>query len=363
MNGSNSIVTIGSLEVFQDNITAYGKTAETDKLTLSTNALKTTITPSTTDTLAKSGDLMYVYPFLASSVAVTDSDGNLVINLEYLKNGIGFVEKTITITLTGVAAAGTIVGQINAQLVADGVDNIISAVVVDSDKVRIQALAKNVMFNIDAGASATGLKIPTGTPAYIFILGIKDDIEKKATATPVEIEVFKRYAGKSEALSIGEYTDLQYEVVRNVGEMTGATLNSTLDPVIYKGLSKVAKQIEYAEGSASLACDEMAFNVENLEYVYGWTKEVDGTFMSGKTTVEDVSKVIKYSFNEYTNPEQVGLFGLHKKIDGGLIMFSAESSKTNNLDLSMKKTEFRTSGVEFMLLTPSSKCVWSLVSI
>jgi len=54
----------------------------------------------------------------------------------------------------------------------------------------------NVMFNIDAGASATGLKIPTGTPAYIFILGIKDDIEKKTASTPIEIEVFKRYDWK-----------------------------------------------------------------------------------------------------------------------------------------------------------------------
>jgi len=352
MKGSNSIVTIGALEVFQKNIDAYGKQASANQVTLSENGSIATVTAISTGVKPKSGDLIYVYPFLASTEAVVSPiiGNNIKINVQYLKNGVGFTE--VPISATNATSLDEMRIAINTAFDGAGIGDYIVATIQDTTRLRIQAKALNVTFNVDS-ASTWDCKIPKATPAYLGILTIKDDYDS-GTSIPVSV----RYLGKT-TLTAADRTNLEYVVFRNIGEMTGATLNSSLDPVIYKGLSKVAKQIEYAEGTASLTCDEMAFNRDNLSYIYGWTKQTSAQFQSGKTS----AGTTKYSFTEDTIPQTVGLFGLHKKIDGGLIIFLADSSKTNNLDLSMKKTEFRTSSVEFNLLTPTSKCVWSLVSV
>ena len=301
------------------------------------------VTLGQANTGVKVGGYLYTLPTLIFTPAVSTA---YTVNITYFKNGVGFITESEALIATDTdptaaefVALFTSNAKLNAAITAGAI-----AISVVSSTVKIASTSTNTSIYITGGVAELTSKYLLAKVTSIAV----DTIT-------VGIEIQKTNAVVGDSLTGG------YEFGDTIGEMTGCTLNSTLTPVVYKGLSKYAKQIEYGEGDATITADEVAFTVDNLDNLYGMTKAPTSAFFSGVTN----ANVTKYTMNDATIPKDAELFGIHIKSGGtGLILFRAGKAKTNTLDFSMKKLSYRTNNVEFKLMTPAtSKAVWTLLNI
>jgi len=334
-------ITIGALNAFQS-LSDYGKNAVADTVVLNAGQTQATITAIGTGKQVKVGDLLTVFPILASDTAFTvPTTETFILNVKYFKPRVGFTEVTSTTTFSSPAdIAGTALA-INTQLIADNLGDYVEAVVIDTDKIRIQGKLVIVSFDLDATSTAVH-GLPTGTAAYKQYY----TVTAAATTVATTLALKAKVQSLTDTLVASQFTDLPYEIKRYMGESTGSTVDASLNPVEYKGNSKVVVQTEYGEGDATLSFDEMSFEEDNLDFIYNWeVNDTDPLFFSGATAVKS------FTLTEDVAPNEVAIFGLHKKIDGGIIVIEAPRAKSATVELSFNKLAFRTFTAEFSLMT------------
>jgi hypothetical protein len=348
-------ITIGASDFFQYDISGYGKNASSDTITIDADMEGATITALGGTKKINAGDMFYVYPFLTTdSAPVAASSNTLILNVTRFVSQVGFENEDITITFATESTASAIAGVINTQFVTDGYDSDLVATVVDTDKVRIQALKMNVQFKFTGGTYLTDSKFPSDERGkYAFVKATKNIDE-----VDTDIEVQAYYNTKT-ALTDGDRTDLEYEVIRFLGESTSSRLVASLNPNMYKGNKPLAVQIEYDEGTSQYEINSLVFNYENLSYLKGWEEKTTGAFMSGKTA----SNVRTFEFTGKSKPNRFSMLALHRKADGvGLMQITCPKCLCPATTISIEKA-FRTEDLVAELMKNTDKAVALITSI
>jgi len=282
----------------------YGKAGALNTIAINTNLTSATITAGAE---AKIGDLLYVYPMLSSEAGAVATIGEtLVLNVTYYKERFGLVTVKSTTTFTAIDDAT----DINTQLALDGLDSFVVADVVGT-RLRIRALADEVGFNVDVTSTdLTALKLTAGDYGIARVFRIGADVE--LADTTMTISEFYSYGVENE--DTNTLTGLSYEVIRFMGESTGATLGIDATTEEYRGSSLLVLQSEDSELASTLEVTELEFKPKNLSEVKGFKERTSKTFFSGQACDKE------YNYGGYSTPSKFAFKGFAPKTDGiGLI--------------------------------------------
>lgn len=329
----------------------YGKNSISDTVAIATVAGVTTAT-ITAGGVAKEGDALYVYPYLISNSAPSAATSGEIVDLKirYTKAGKGTVAEDFTFTFSSTPADLTAtVLVLNDELTRQGYADEIAFSVV-SGKILIQALKPMVTFGIK----------PTTT--YDMDLPIDPVKEAKGKATFAHQIIFKvpdiaitdttaEIVAFHETIKDSTYnvSGLRYIILKDMGESTSSTLEITDDASEYSGNSLMTKQVEYVEGSISFNIDEQEVKFENLVDIKNWQEGTGVVTPYGKTSVES------YTMKGRSLPIDVEILSFAHDVNDILHTIYIGKGRSQNLSISMNKTDFRTYSDTFLPMTPDNK--------
>jgi hypothetical protein len=207
----------------------YGKANVLDLITINTNLTSATVAAGG---VAKLGDFVHVFPFLSgNSGGVSVVGETLVLNVSRFVDRIGLKTQKVTVTFTDTTAVQA-VDDINDQLVLEELDNILVAEL-KGTRIRLKVIGNaEVGFNIDSTSTGlTALGFTAGDYGKTRIFKLSNDLT--AIDTTASISEFYTYGIEDE--DVNTLTGLSYQVVRFMGESTGATLGIDSTDDEYKG--------------------------------------------------------------------------------------------------------------------------------
>lgn len=338
----------------------YGKNSDTDTLEMP-DINVATITAIGAGKQLKSGDIFYINPFLVSAEAETvaaPSDGqtlSLIVRYPRIQRGVATKKVDIAFT-TAETTLDLAITKINSVLSENFLSDHILAEKVGADKLRIVSIHTMSTFGVYPEstwdhkivldpAKATG-NLPTMAEQYLYSV-IKDI---STAETVVDLSPYHETV-KNKEFSISEGTLTRYSVLRNIGQSTSSTLETTEDSVIYKGQSFLATQVEYPEGAVTFTINEQEYFRDNLRYIKNWRYETSKVAPSGKIMSE------AYTLRGDTQPQDIEIMSFAHDVKDNLNTIYIERAKSQAMEISTSKTEFRTYTDTMMALTPDSKLV------
>lgn len=312
----------------------------------------------------KSGDVFYVHPFLVTESGQTVANPavgeTLSMVVRYPRRQKGIVDKKISVVFT--AAETTLdlaIAKINSVLSENYLSDYILVEKLGADRIRI--VAKTIMstfgiypestwdhkFVLDATKEAENLS----TMAEQYVYTVVKDVS--IAETEVNLSPYHETT-KNKVYSSDEDTGIVYTVLRNIGQSTSSTLEATEDSVIYKGQSFLATQVEYPEGSITFTINEQEYFRDNLKYIKNWRHETSKVAPSGKVMTE------AYTLRGDTQPQDVEIISFAHDVKDNLNTVHIERAKSQSMEISTSKTEFRTYTDTVSALTPDSKIIASI---
>ena len=236
----------------------YGKANVLDLITINTNLTSATVVAGG---VAKLGDFVHVFPFLSGNAGGVSVVGEtLVLNVSRFVDRIGLKTQKVTVTFTDTTAVQA-VDDINDQLVLEELDNILVAEL-KGTRIRLKVIGNaEVGFNIDSTSTGlTALGFTAGDYGKTRIFKLSNDLT--AIDTTASISEFYTYGIENE--DVNTLAGLSYQVVRFMGESTGATLGIDSTDDEYKGSNLMSIQVESSEMTSTLSVTELEFKPENL---------------------------------------------------------------------------------------------------
>lgn len=351
-SGNRSIIDVGAMDLYQE-ITDYGKNANADTIDIATDLATATITAIGAGKQLNGGDLIYCYPSLISADGATPTDTEtLIFDVHYYKNREGWKTTTVTTTFATPADLDAGIVQIETELTTLEINSLLE-LTNTGGKLRIQATGLGIGFKITGGTGLTNLGLEVGDYATPIAFKASQNITTVATSVLLAEYYF---LDATDYDTVASLSDLQYQVLRSMGQSTGSTLNTSMTDDVYKGSSKVPVQVEYGEGDSMFDVTALTFNRENLDNIFGLKKRT-GTFFSGKACDA------KYKYGGYVTIPEFCLMAFSPMEDGiGLRHTRATRAKAQGFTIPMGK-EFRVSDVTFMLLADSDRKVATIYTM
>ena len=316
----------------------YGKANVLDLITINTNLTSATVPAGG---VAKLGDFVHVFPFLSGNVGGASVIGEtLVLNVSRFVDRIGLKTQKVTVTFTDTTGVQA-VADINAQLVLEDLDNILVAEL-KGTRIRLKVIGSaEVGFSIDSTSTGlVALGFTAGEYGKTRIFKLSNDLA--IADTTASISEFYTYGIEDE--DVGTLAGLSYQIVRFMGESTGATLGIDSTDDEYKGSNLMSIQVESSEMASTLSVTELEFKPENLSEIYGFKKRALKTFFSGQACDSE------YNFGTYSNNSEFSFYGYSAKSDGvGLIMLVLPKCLANGITVPLGKA-FRVSDTDIQVM-------------
>ena len=329
----------------------YGKNDSEDTVALATSAGVTTATV-TAGGAGNEGDAMYIYPYLISNGAAgAATSGEVVdIRVRYVKSGIGVTNEDFTFTFSTTPA------------------DLAATVVILNDELTRQGYLDEIEFSVSAGKMLIQAKKPMVTfgikPTTTYDMDLPIDAAKsaKGQATFAHQLVFKvpDFGTGDTSIEVNPYHEtvkdstyslsgLRYIILKDMGESTSSTLEVSDDASEYSGNSFMTKQVEYVEGSISFNIDEQEVKFENLVDIKNWTEGTGVTTPYGKVSTDS------YTMKGRSLPIDVQILSFSHDVNDVLHTIFIEKARSQDLSISMNKTDFRTYSDSFTPMTPDNK--------
>jgi hypothetical protein len=334
---------VGAMKLAQK-IDGYGKNSDTDVITIATDLENATITAIGAGKQLLGGDFIYVYPVRIGKTAYTSlTNETLTFDVNYYKAKKYFLTKSISVTFSSPVDLNEAITQIETEMTNAGIAGKLDFVNANN-YLRIQATDMKINFKITGGTALTALGLSVGDDGQPLVY----KVAKNVGIADTNIQISELYAKNVEDFNFTEsLSNLEYKVLRHIGECTGATLTASLTADTYKGSNKIAVQTEYGEGEAKLSINELVWNRDNLKYLKGWKfRDTGVTFFSGASADE------RYKYGEYSYPIEFSLVGFTVNNVGDTVELQhleCERCKAPSFTITMSK-QYRTMSEELMLL-------------